>query len=683
MSMSSSSGSTSSTTHTSSDDSGDLYFSRLSFLEDLRNAHEATLRSMCTTILPEVPSSVLDHVCTRLVDIGAVTDKRWTPTSNPEGGMENVPATKEEDADAPTEGDGAEGKNDAGETEKGSSELVAFQFMAEIFRDTMDCLPDDRKPSTQLDVSGTKTPFYRRTNASRPDGYASALSAPRGSVASSGLDDWMRIVWVQEFTLEDDEESRLDDWRQVVHLFIALGTATHAELGYDETVRLVEQPASGSPVYELDVYSPDVDPEHPRAPRTFRTVKDVWIDSDRRPEHTTLRHIRGHLGQDPRTQHFLTVVVAGLVPVSPSRSEEPGKAYVGDDTKTTIRRGRDLVSRRRTRLHIEDIIDPDPPPSSGNGTSEADRGINRGWPPSVGGIPTIPFQDLVYIDAFPHCHYRVVFEEVGVAVADLRRADHMFIALKGAAMHEAGVLHRDPSAGNILVVRRDNGEYVGVIMDLEHAAFVADPHSPHDARTGTWPFIPTEVLANAYTDMPFDARPRVPPLKRLGPDRKPPARRPFRPNAFHDAEAVWWIAVWFSFAFVPAAHAPAQAHRHAYRALFPDPGRYSPSTTRTGAWRDIGAMAALLSRLPSPSLAAILTEALYHLLSGKTNADADAQANSAQHAIGDVCAMAMGAVAETTDRLLEAICECLTTVDDRELVPGLPQAAAGRSGCVD
>ncbi|KAI0313496.1 hypothetical protein OF83DRAFT_1034570, partial [Amylostereum chailletii] len=65
-------------------------------------------------------------------------------------------------------------------------------------------------------------------------------------------------------------------WRSLVYIFIALGTATHAQLGYDESIRLVDN--SSTPVYELDVHSKE--PEHKlRRFRTVRVLADFSTDA--------------------------------------------------------------------------------------------------------------------------------------------------------------------------------------------------------------------------------------------------------------------------------------------------------------------------------------------------------------------------------------------------------------------
>ncbi|KAI0309987.1 hypothetical protein OF83DRAFT_1232040, partial [Amylostereum chailletii] len=59
------------------------------------------------------------------------------------------------------------------------------------------------------------------------------------------------------------------DWQQFIRIFVALSTASRADLGYNGTVRLLDSPSDQHPVYDFDVY---MDPD-PLGLRMFRTVK--------------------------------------------------------------------------------------------------------------------------------------------------------------------------------------------------------------------------------------------------------------------------------------------------------------------------------------------------------------------------------------------------------------------------
>lgn len=142
-----------------------------------------------------------------------------------------------------------------------------------------------------------------------------------------------------------------------MRFFLSIGTATRAQLGYDETIRFVDVHVENNQcehTFEYDVY--DNDKLVPL--RTFRTVrcitdrgaevptgcasriwevvqvdapgmmpsanaprrvlKDYWAELDRTLEHDTMRSIRDRAmcakPDDPRLRHFLTVLCAGVVP---------------------------------------------------------------------------------------------------------------------------------------------------------------------------------------------------------------------------------------------------------------------------------------------------------------------------------------------------------------------------------
>jgi hypothetical protein len=50
-------------------------------------------------------------------------------------------------------------------------------------------------------------------------------------------------------------------------------------------------------------------------------------------------------------------------------------------------------------------------------------------------------------------------------------------------MHLANWMHRDVSAGNIIAVKRDNGELSGKLSDLEYAKHYNDESGSSDPKT--------------------------------------------------------------------------------------------------------------------------------------------------------------------------------------------------------
>ncbi|KAF7790466.1 hypothetical protein EIP86_001421 [Pleurotus ostreatoroseus] len=139
-------------------------------------------------------------------------------------------------------------------------------------------------------------------------------------------------------------------------------------------------------------------------------------------------------------------------------------------------------------------------------------------------------------------------------------SDNVFVS-GASAMHAAGWVHRDLSAGNILVV-----EGRGRIHDLEFAT--DDTHPERIGRTGTADFVAVEVDKQDYlftSDPPKHKEIPAPreskSLSASSSPTPPPRPRPtwaesmalmddpmpeFRYNPLHDMESLWWNAIYFT-----------------------------------------------------------------------------------------------------------------------------------------
>ncbi|KAI9062369.1 hypothetical protein FKP32DRAFT_1652880 [Trametes sanguinea] len=112
-----------------------------------------------------------------------------------------------------------------------------------------------------------------------------------------------------------------------------------------------------------------------------------------------------------------------------------------------------------------------------------------------------------------HRHYRLVVEEVCLPMNDFANADELVffitrcISAHGSA-YQKGVMHRDVSAGNVLIFPREYIDEEGTLQvdrdgmltdwelskDVEEKPGAKGPRQPD--RTGTWQFLSANALAN-------------------------------------------------------------------------------------------------------------------------------------------------------------------------------------------
>nr|VWP01605.1 Uncharacterized protein [Ganoderma boninense] len=108
-----------------------------------------------------------------------------------------------------------------------------------------------------------------------------------------------------------------------------------------------------------------------------------------------------------------------------------------------------------------------------------------------------------------HTHYRLVVAEVGMPLdafgedsCDLVAAVHCCIQAHAAA-YKAGIIHRDISSGNLLLYKRDDGEWYGLLNDWELSKMVerGPLEGPQPDRTGTWQFMSAHALNDPLRKM--------------------------------------------------------------------------------------------------------------------------------------------------------------------------------------
>ncbi|KAI1791985.1 hypothetical protein LXA43DRAFT_1181380 [Ganoderma leucocontextum] len=114
-----------------------------------------------------------------------------------------------------------------------------------------------------------------------------------------------------------------------------------------------------------------------------------------------------------------------------------------------------------------------------------------------------------------HRHYRIVVKEVGLPMSYFKNAKELvYLVARGISAHDqaykAGVLHRDISAGNVLIQIKEvvrNGKIVrtrdALLTDWELSKRLdqaeLDPRQPD--RTGTWQFMSANSLSNPWRVM--------------------------------------------------------------------------------------------------------------------------------------------------------------------------------------
>ncbi|KAI0767055.1 hypothetical protein C8Q74DRAFT_927825 [Fomes fomentarius] len=105
-----------------------------------------------------------------------------------------------------------------------------------------------------------------------------------------------------------------------------------------------------------------------------------------------------------------------------------------------------------------------------------------------------------------HQHYRLVVKEVGKSLGQFDSSsaylvEAIFCALIAHrdAYVDAKIIHRDISAGNIILVQDEEGNWIGMLNDWELSKKVEEnqyPNGRQPDRTGTWRFMSAHALDN-------------------------------------------------------------------------------------------------------------------------------------------------------------------------------------------
>lgn len=155
-----------------------------------------------------------------------------------------------------------------------------------------------------------------------------------------------------------------------------------------------------------------------------RVLKDCWINADRLREGTTLRNIIQQLPmQHPARRHFLTIEVDADVIVNGH-----------PDCTDTMHHGL-VCPEDLPELLVADILSGLVKPGEVVFLTPENYISSRS---GSGGIPFIfplyqPFKPKTYQS---RQHYRIVFEEEGIAVKDLGNRHDMILAIQGGCTGE-------------------------------------------------------------------------------------------------------------------------------------------------------------------------------------------------------------------------------------------------------
>ncbi|QRW02379.1 kinase domain protein [Ceratobasidium sp. AG-Ba] len=404
------------------------------------------------------------------------------------------------------------------------------------------------------------------------------------------------------------------DWRSFVHIVFGISRAEWSELGFDPDVSLVKSEENKAQ-YDITIRScmnransvyrtvgilanVAADSSIGRGTRVWRArkldelgcpsgperaLKDIWVHDDRPTEHDAIHNIVN--AQPAYKKYFLTVEDAGFA-LADSKNSLP------DNTRHTLRRGQDFmltgqVLRPRASENGDQNTSGTSGPSAQSKSSGKSKkpsksrqsgrsvvpGTSSTTGQSTGASQHTPLAsargqwDYSKVNFFPRQHYRIVFEEIGTPVHDLRCYKDIITAITGGsegihAIHLTRQVHRDISSGNILLVRevKDEGD-LGKIIDLEYLKELEKESSPHEVKTGTYESMATEVAETTY----IHARPakmtfRAPPKTWVLP--------PFRQNQLHDLESVWWVCMWMVLRTVGPFDTPTRQFLDHYHEVF-------------------------------------------------------------------------------------------------------------------
>ncbi|EKM48777.1 uncharacterized protein PHACADRAFT_132197 [Phanerochaete carnosa HHB-10118-sp] len=468
-----------------------------------------------------------------------------------------------------------------------------------------------------------------RDNKSKPDGYfvvnddSVDKSAPRWidiavpaefkkkNTDESRNQNATQILWslthimredprrrfVIGFTIEDCRmrlwvATRSDDIEKVIDFVLRISFARRDELGFDDTiVRLPTLDSCGGPQYEILVNKKwyrtqrlisniGAEALRGRGTRVWEVreldrrggkeigprlvLKDSWVDADRDREATILENIRKSATTDVQREAFDTYLLHA--------KDSWDVRTAGNKVDST----RKVICRR-----------PLPPAMRAMAVKkypDEDKTVDVTLPPQ-GAIAGTSSEGPGPVMFAAKVHHRILFGDVGKTIMEAGTLGAAFRVLANIitilkVLHQCGWVHRDVSAGNVLIINN-----VGKLVDVEYAKHESDDRS-HEVRTGTAYFMAVEVEQHRYrfgkrngprankdhtssdaqeesedSDAETARELRLVREQQLVPDSEwPPDKKkytlpvpdalpvlhvmPFRHNPLHDLESVLWLALY-------------------------------------------------------------------------------------------------------------------------------------------
>ncbi|KAI9436787.1 hypothetical protein BJY52DRAFT_1130340, partial [Lactarius psammicola] len=139
-----------------------------------------------------------------------------------------------------------------------------------------------------------------------------------------------------------------------------------------------------------------------------------------------------------------------------------------------------------------------------------------------------------HLQLTPHCHYCLVLDTISCKLERFSRSWEVvnvihtsLVAYKAA--FDAGILHQDISAGNIMIVDNDEPNIRGGMLIDWDLSKVIDLHKSNTAcqymRTGTWQFMAADLV-----------------------------QRSSIPHTFiHNLESAFWVMLWVVILYMPSS----------------------------------------------------------------------------------------------------------------------------------